>query len=50
MIRSYGLHHTFDSLELCCDEIEAVVQMAFCGHFLQVGVAVQILVHKIVGH
>ncbi len=49
-IHSHGFHHTFYSLELCCDEVEAVVQVAFCRHFLQVGVAVLILVHKVVGH
>lgn len=47
-IHSDGFHHTLHSLELCCDEVEAVVQVAFCRHLLQVGVAVLILVHKVI--
>lgn len=43
-----AFHQTFHSLKLCCDEVEAVVQVAFCGHLLQVGVAVLVLVYKVV--
>lgn len=43
-----AFHQTFHSLKLCCDEVEAVVQVAFCGHLLQVGVAVLVLVCKVV--
>lgn len=45
-----NFHYTFHSLELRCDEVEAVVQVAFSRHLLQVGVAVLILVHKVVRH
>lgn len=47
---SDGFYPTIYSLELRCDEIEAIVQMAFCRHLLQVGVAVYILVCKVVRH
>lgn len=40
-----GFHNTFYSLELSCDEVKPIVQVAFWRHLLQVGVAVLILVH-----
>lgn len=36
--------------EICCDEVEAIVQVTFQGHLLQVGVAVLVFVHKVVRH
>lgn len=50
MDQTLRFHYTFHSLELRCDEVEAVVQVAFSRHLLQVGVAVLILVHKVVRH
>lgn len=49
-MQSHGFPHTFHSLELRCDEVEAVIQVALCRHLLQVGEAVLILVHKVVRH
>lgn len=43
-----SFRQTFHSLKLCRDEVEAVVQVASCGHLLQVGVAVLVLVYKVV--
>lgn len=47
--RWLSLHcYTFHTPELGCDEVEAIVQVTFLRHLLQVGVAVLILVHKVV--
>lgn len=40
----------FHSLKLCREEVETIVQVALCGHFLQVGVAVLVLVCQVIGH
>lgn len=40
----------FHSLKLCCEEVETIVQVAFCGHLLQVRVAVLVLVCQVIGH
>lgn len=50
IIQSHRFHYTFHSLELRCDEVEAIVQVAFCRHLLQVGEAVVIPVCKVVRH
>lgn len=36
--------------ELCCEEVETVVQVTFQRYLLQVGVAVLVFVHKVVRH
>lgn len=45
-----AFHPFFHSLKLCCEEVETIVQVAFCGHLLQVRVAVLVLVRQVIGH